>query len=117
MVTWDRTTLSRFGFERQTRSFSWTSRSSAVLGELSDDLVSVLTSGDGSWRTAFKAVRFSCRPSLTTLHLPIYGYCVTLAHSDDSSLTLMGKDDLEILARGLASFTRFEAVVNRRLHS
>jgi hypothetical protein len=81
-----------------------------VLGEQSDDLASVLTSGVGSWRTAFKAVRFSCRPSLTTLHLPIYGYCATLAHSDDSSRTLIGKHGLEILAHGLAGFSQFVTV-------
>jgi len=51
MATSVSTTLSRFGFERRTRSFFWTSRSSAALGEQSGDRASALTSGVGSSRT------------------------------------------------------------------
>jgi hypothetical protein len=58
MVTWVPTMLSRFGFERRTRSFFWTSHSSAALGEQSGDRTSVPTSGVGSWRIAVKVVRF-----------------------------------------------------------
>ena len=66
MVTWDHMTLSKFGLRLRIRSFSWTSHSSDVLGEQSDDPASEPISGSGCCGTAANAVRFSWKRSLST---------------------------------------------------
>jgi len=71
----------RPGYVRRTRSFCWTSRSSAVLGEQYDDCASVLTSDGGLWRIAGKAVRFSWKRSRTTRSMRTSTYFATLRHS------------------------------------
>ena len=58
MVTWDHMTLSKFGLRLRIRSFSWTSHSSDLLGEQSDDPASEPISGSGCCGTAANAVRF-----------------------------------------------------------
>jgi hypothetical protein len=73
MATWVPTMLSRFGFERRTQSFSWTSHSFAALGGQSGDRTSVRTSGIGLWRIEDKAVRFLCRRLLNMRQTQISG--------------------------------------------
>jgi hypothetical protein len=96
MVTWVPTTLSRFGFERRTRLFSWTSHSSAALGEQPGDRASVPTSGVGLSRIAAKAVRFSSRQLLNMRQLRTFGCCATLRPSDGLSRTWPANHDPDI---------------------
>src|ERR1700693_4446888 len=93
----------RFDYLRRTRFSFWTSRSSAVLGKQYDDRASVLTSGDGLWRIAGKAVRFSWKRSPSTSSMRTFTSSVTLRHSDTSSrkwLAKNGVDDTHLCSQG-----------------
>jgi hypothetical protein len=81
------TTLSRFGFERETRSFFWNSRSSAALGEQPGGRARGPTSCFGLWRIAVKAVRFWSRRLLNMRQRQTFECCVIPETSDGLSRT------------------------------